>query len=203
MPISAESVRERYARIRAEVGDGVTVVAATKYADLETMAVLADAGVEVVGENRLQDLLAKHERFGEAFRWHFIGQLQSRKAKEVSQLCELVHSLESASAARRLTAPALVEVNLAGEESKSGVSRERLPEFLAEARELGVDVRGLMTMPPLADEPERSRPYFRELRELAGEHGLSELSMGTSQDYRVAAEEGATLVRVGSVLFGR
>ena len=181
----------------------MTVVAATKYADLETMGVLAEAGVEVVGENRLQDLVAKHERFGGTFRWHFIGRLQSRKAKEVSQLCELVHSLESSSAARRLTAPALVEVNLAGEESKSGVARERLSEFLAEARDLGVEVRGLMTMPPLADDPERSRPYFRELRELAGEHGLSELSMGTSQDYRVAAEEGATLVRVGSVLFGR
>jgi pyridoxal phosphate enzyme (YggS family) len=203
LPISADAVRERYARIREEVGEGVTVVAATKYADLATMEVLAAAGVEVVGENRLQDLVAKHERFGDSFRWHFIGHLQSRKAKDVSRLCELVHSLESTSAAKRLTAPALVEVNLAGEESKSGVSRERLPAFLAEALELGVEVRGLMTMPPLAEEPERSRPFFRELRELAGEHELAELSMGTSQDYRIAAEEGATLVRVGSVLFGR
>jgi pyridoxal phosphate enzyme (YggS family) len=203
LPISADAVRERYARIREEVGEGVTVVAATKYADLATMEVLAAAGVEVVGENRLQDLVAKHERFGDSFRWHFIGHLQSRKAKDVSRLCELVHSLESTSAAKRLTAPALVEVNLAGEESKSGVSRERLPAFLAEALELGVEVRGLMTMPPLAEAPERSRPFFRELRELAGEHELAELSMGTSQDYRIAAEEGATLVRVGSVLFGR
>jgi PLP dependent protein len=201
--ISAETVRDRYARIREEVGEGVTLVAATKYADLATMEVLAEAGVEVVGENRLQDLVAKHERFGDAFRWHFIGHLQSRKAKDVSRLCELVHSLDSSSAAKRLTAPALVEVNLAGEETKSGVPRERLSEFLAEARQLGVEVRGLMTMPPLADDPERSRPFFRELHELAGEHGLAELSMGTSQDYRVAAEEGATLVRVGSVLFGR
>jgi pyridoxal phosphate enzyme (YggS family) len=178
-------------------------VAATKYADLETMAVLAEAGVEVVGENRLQDLEAKHERFGDRFRWHFIGHLQSRKAKDVSRLCELVHSLDSASAAKRLTTPALVEINLSGEETKSGVSRADLPRFLAEAREAGAQVRGLMTMPPLADDSERSRPFFRELRELAGEHGLAELSMGTSQDYRVAVEEGATLVRVGSVLFGR
>jgi pyridoxal phosphate enzyme (YggS family) len=203
LPISAETVRERYARIREAVGEDVTLVAATKYADLATMEVLAEAGVEVVGENRLQDLVAKHERFGDAFRWHFIGHLQSRKAKDVSRLCELVHSLDSSSAAKRLTAPALVEVNLAGEESKSGVARDRLPAFLAEVRDVGVEVRGLMTMPPLADDPERSRPFFRELRELAAEHGLPELSMGTSQDYRVAAEEGATLVRVGSVLFGR
>jgi PLP dependent protein len=203
LPISAEEIRRNYERIRSDVGSGVTVVAATKYADLETMELLAEAGVEVVGENRAQDLAAKHERFGERFRWHFIGHLQSRKARDVSGLCELVHSLSSSSAAKRLSVPALVEVNLAGEETKSGVSPEELPRFLAEARGLGVDVRGLMTMPPLADAPETSRPYFRRLRELAAEHGLGELSMGTSQDYRVAADEGATLVRVGSVLFGR
>jgi PLP dependent protein len=201
--VDAATVRERYERIRDEVGERVTVVVATKYADLATMELLEEAGVEVVGENRAQDLASKHERFGEAFRWHFIGHLQSRKAKDVSALCELVHSLSSESAAKRLTIPALVEVNLAGEGSKSGVSEEALTSFLEEARNLGVDVRGLMTMPPLADDPERSRPYFRRLRALAEEHGLSELSMGTSQDYRVAAEEGATLVRVGSVLFGR
>jgi hypothetical protein len=203
LPISTETIRQNYERIREEVGAGVTVVAATKYADLATMALLAGAGVEVVGENRAQDLAAKHERFGERFRWHFIGHLQSRKANEVSRLCELVHSLSSVSAAKRLTVPALVEVNLSGEETKSGVAPGELPAFLSEAGELGVEVRGLMTMPPLAEDPERSRPYFRGLRELAGEHGLAELSMGTSQDYRVAAEEGATLVRVGSVLFGR
>ena len=203
MPLSAEQIGQNYERIRSEVGLGITVVAATKYADLETMELLAEAGVEVVGENRAQDLAVKHERFGERFHWHFIGHLQSRKAKDVSDLCELVHSLSSVSAAKRLSVPALVEVNLAGEETKSGVSPEQLPQFLAEARELGVDVRGLMTMPPLADDPERSRPYFRRLRELAAQHGLGELSMGTSQDYGVAAEEGATLVRVGSVLFGR
>jgi pyridoxal phosphate enzyme (YggS family) len=202
LPLSAEQIRRNYERIRCEVGAGVTVVAATKYADLETMELLAEAGVEVVGENRAQDLAVKHERFGDRFHWHFIGHLQSRKAKDVSDLCELVHSLSSASAAKRLRVPAFVEVNLAGEDTKSGVSPEQLPQFLAEARGLGVDVRGLMTMPPLADDPERSRPYFRRLRELADELGLAELSMGTSQDYGVAVEEGATLVRVGSVLFG-
>jgi len=185
------------------VGEDVTVVVATKYVSLEEMQALAEAGVPVVGENRLQDLEAKHARFGERFRWHFIGHLQSRKGRDVSALCELVHSLDSLSAAKRLTAPALVEVNLSGEGTKSGVPREELGAFLQEARALGVDVRGLMTMPPLAEDPEASRPYFRELRELAREHSLRELSMGTSQDYRVAAEEGATLVRVGSVLFGR
>jgi hypothetical protein len=203
LPISAEQIRQNYERIQAEVGPSVTVIAATKYADLDTMELLAEAGVEVVGENRAQDLAAKHERFGDRFRWHFIGHLQSRKAKDVSRLCELVHSLDSESAAKRLTIPALVEVNLGGEETKSGIPRQRLASFLSEAGALGVEVRGLMTMPPLADDPERSRPYFRELRKLAEERGLAELSMGTSQDYRVAAEEGATLVRVGSVLFGR
>jgi PLP dependent protein len=176
---------------------------ATKYVSVDEMAILAEAGVEVVGENRLQDLVAKQERSGDTFRWHFIGHLQSRKAKEVSERCELVHSLASTTAARRLTIPALVEVNLAGEETKSGIAPEDLPAFLAEARELGVEIRGLMTMPPLTDDPEESRPYFRRLRELAGEHGLAELSMGTSQDYPIAVEEGATLVRVGSSLFGR
>jgi pyridoxal phosphate enzyme (YggS family) len=206
LPTSSEltaQIRATYERVRSEVGPNVTVVAATKYAAPKEMALLADAGIEVVGENRLQDLAAKHAELGDRFRWHFIGHLQSRKAKEVSQLCELVHSLDSISAAKRLTAPALVEVNLGGEESKSGILPDALPEFLSEVQALGVEVRGLMTMPPLADDPERSRPYFRELRRLADEHGLTELSMGSSQDYRVAAEEGATLVRVGSVLFGR
>ena len=201
--VDAATIRERYERIRDEVGERVTVVVATKYADLATMELLEEAGVEVVGENRAQDLVAKHDRFGAVFRWHFIGHLQSRKAKDVSALCDLAHSLSSESAAKRLTIPALVEVNLAGEESKSGVSEASLPAFLEQAKDLGVDVRGLMTMPPLAGDPEESRPYFRRLRELAEAHDLPELSMGTSQDYRVAAEEGATLVRVGSVLFGR
>ena len=203
MPLSADTVRSNYERIQEEVGPGVTVVVATKYVSPEEMEALAEAGVPVVGENRLQDLEAKHALFGERFRWHFIGHLQSRKARDVSGLCELVHSLDSLSAAKRLTIPALVEVNLSGEDTKSGVPPGSLPAFLDEVRGLGVDVRGLMTMPPLAHDAEASRPYFRRLRELAEELGFQELSMGTSQDYRVAAEEGATLVRVGSVLYGR
>jgi PLP dependent protein len=196
--LSPESVRANYERIRSEVGDGVTVVAATKYVALADMRVLADAGIEIVGENRAQELERKHAEYGDAFRWHFIGHLQSNKTKVVNHNCELVHSLDSASAARRLTVPALVEVNLAGESSKSGIVPDDLPRFL----ELYGDVRGLMTMPPETGDPEMSRPYFARLRELAEQHGLRELSMGTSQDYRVAAEEGATLVRVGSVLYG-
>ena len=190
-------MRERYSRIRTEVGPDVTVVAATKYVSVADMAVLRDAGVEVVGENRAQDLERKHAEYGDAFRWHFIGHLQSNKVKIVNGICELVHSLDSESAARRLTIPALVEVNLSGEASKSGIDPAALGRFL----ELYPDVRGLMTMPPAASDPEASRPYFRRLAALAREAGLAELSMGTSQDYRVAAEEGATLVRVGSVLY--
>jgi len=197
-----EGLRERYHRLRAEIGPGVRVVVATKYVSADEMAELAEAGVEVVGENRLQDLVAKQERWGDRFEWHFIGQLQSRKAREVSARCTLLHSLDSLSAARRLEIPALVEVNLSGEGSKAGVAKRDLASFLAEAGEAGADIRGLMTMPPFTEDPERSRPYFRELRELAHQHGLTELSMGTSQDYRIAVDEGATLVRVGSNLLG-
>jgi uncharacterized pyridoxal phosphate-containing UPF0001 family protein len=176
----------------------VTVVAATKYVSLEDMAVLAEAGVEVVGENRAQDLERKHARYGGAFRWHFIGHLQSRKAKTVNATCELCHSLASESAATRLQVPALVEVNLSGEATKSGIAPDELDALLAAYP----DVRGLMTMPPETGDQESSRPYFRRLRELAGERGLAELSMGTSQDWRVAVEEGATLIRIGSALWG-
>ena len=197
MLASAEDVRARYEQLREEVGPGLTVVAATKYVSLEDMAVLAEAGIEVVGENRAQDLEAKHAEYGDAFRWHFIGHLQSRKAKVVNDLCELVHSLDSESAAKRLEVPALIQVNLAGEETKSGVPPEELSRFLA----LYEGARGLSTMPPAASDPEDSRPLFRKLRVLAEEHGLQELSMGTSQDYKVAAEEGATYVRVGARLF--
>jgi len=196
--MSPDVVRERYERVREEVGPTVTVVAATKYVSLEDMAVLAEAGIEVVGENRAQELETKHARYGQAFRWHFIGHLQSRKAKIVNATCELCHSLDSESAVRKLEIPALVEVNLSGEPTKSGVEPEELGHFL----ELYPDVRGLMTMPPETGDAEASRPYFSRLRELAAEHGLRELSMGTSQDYPVAVEEGATLIRVGSTIFG-
>ncbi len=194
---SVGEIAERYARVRSEVGSNVTVVVATKYVDVDEMGALAEAGVEVVGENRAQDLERKHERFGGAFRWHFIGHLQSNKVKVVNRLCELVHSVGSDSSARRVEIPALLEVNLSGEVSKSGVAPEEIGAY--------VDryplVRGLMTMPPFADDPETSRPYFARLRDLAAEHALPELSMGTSQDYRVAAAEGATLVRVGATIF--
>ena len=196
---TASEIAERYARVREEVGPAVTVVVATKYVSLEDMSVLVEAGIDVVGENRAQDLERKHAAYGDAFSWHFIGQLQSNKVKVVNRLCELVHSLSSESAVRRLTIPALLEVDLAGEETKSGVPPDEIAGYL-ERQPL---IRGLMTMPPLASDPEASRPYFRRLRELAAEHGLRDLSMGTSQDYRVAVEEGATLVRVGEVLFGR
>ena len=193
----AHEIAERYARIREEVGDAVTVVVATKYVAPDEMSALVDAGVDVVWENRAQDLEQKHALYGEAFRWHFIGHLQSNKVKAVNRLCALVHSVGSDSASRRVTIPALLEVNLSGERSKSGVAPEDVGGYVSSYPLL----RGLMTMPPLTDDPEASRPAFRRLRELAAQHGLPELSMGTSQDYRVAVEEGATLVRVGAAIF--
>jgi len=192
---SPDVIRERVAEVRARVGADVTIVAATKYVPLRDMAALLEAGVTVVGENRAQDLEAKHAEYGDAFRWHFIGHLQSNKVKVVNRICDLVHSLDSESAARRLDVPALVQVNLAGEGSKSGVDPAEIAAFLR------YDVRGLSTMPPAATTPEESRRWFVRLRELAAENGLRELSMGTTQDYAIAADEGATYVRVGSILF--
>jgi PLP dependent protein len=192
---SPEIIRQRLAEVQSRVGVGVTIVAATKYVALRDMAALLGAGVTVVGENRAQDLEAKHAEYGDAFQWHFIGHLQSNKVKVVNRICELIHSLDSDSAARRLEVPALVQVNLAGEGSKSGVAPEEIAGYL------GYDVRGLSTMPPAAATPEESRRWFARLRELATENGLRELSMGTTQDYAIAAEEGATYVRVGSILF--
>lgn len=195
--MNVDTVRARYAEASAAAGPGVTVVAATKYVPLDEMSVLVEAGVRVVGENRAQDLLAKHARYGDAFRWHFIGHLQSNKAKAVNGVCELVHAVETDSTARRLTVPWLLEVNLSGEPTKGGVAPEEVGAWV----ERHPALRGLMTMPPLTDDPETSRPWFARLRVLAAEHGLTELSMGTSQDWRVAVEEGATLVRIGSALW--
>ena len=194
MPSPAE-IRARFDRIQEQVGPGVTIVAATKYVQLADMAALVEAGIVVVGENRAQDLEAKHAEYGDAFHWHFIGHLQSNKVKVVNRICELVHSLDTDTAARRLEIPALLQVNLADEGSKSGVTPDEVGAFL------GYDVVGLSTMPPAAATAEESRPWFRRLHALAEEHGLAQLSMGTTQDYAVAAEEGATYVRVGSILF--
>ena len=193
--LSPDEIRARFERVQAEVGPAVTIVAATKYVPLAEMARLVEAGITVVGENRAQDLEAKHAEYGDAFTWHFIGHLQSNKVKVVNRICSLVHSLDSESAARRLEVPALVQVNLSGEASKSGVEPEEIPAYL------GYDVRGLSTMPPAASTSEDSRAWFSRLRALAQEHGLEQLSMGTTQDFAVAAEEGATHVRVGSILF--
>ena len=201
--LSADRVRENLARIREEVGEGVEILAAVKYVPLEQLDVLAEAGVWLVGENRAQDLEAKAERYPD-FRWHFIGQLQSRKVKQIVPRVELIHSVASESALRQLERHAepefeiLLEVNVAGEEGKAGIAPAELPRYL----ELSpVKVVGLMTMPPFASDPEASRPYFARLKELADEHGLSQLSMGTSQDYAVAAAEGATVVRIGTTLY--
>jgi uncharacterized pyridoxal phosphate-containing UPF0001 family protein len=193
--LSPDQIRTRLAQVQEAVGPNVTIVAATKYVSVAEMATLVEAGLTVVGENRAQDLEAKHAEYGDAFRWHFIGQLQSNKVKVVNRICELVHSLDSDSAARRLEVPALVQVNLAGESSKGGIAPSELSRFL------DYDVRGLSTMPPAASSPETSRAWFAGLRSLAEQHGLRELSMGTTQDFAVAAEEGATHVRVGSILF--
>lgn len=184
--------------------DRTEILVATKYVPLEEMGKLAEAGVRLVGENRQQDLAAKHERWGDSFEWDFIGNLQSRKVKQVLPLCRLIHSVATDSVLAQLEKHAdpdteiLVEVNVSGEEGKGGVEPEELPGFIERAP---VRVTGLMTMPPFSADPEHSRPYFARLAELAAAHGLSRLSMGTSQDWRVAIEEGATIIRLGHALF--
>jgi PLP dependent protein len=191
-------------RVRELAGDGVEILAATKYVPLEEMGALAEAGVELVGENRQQDMAAKHERWGDAFAWDFIGNLQSRKVKAVLPLCRLLHSVATDSALEQLhrhgdeSTEVLVEVNVAGEEGKGGVAPEDLGPFIERCP---VRVSGLMTMPPFSTDAEDSRPHFARLAELVGAHGLSRLSMGTSQDWRVAIEEGATIVRLGTALY--
>ncbi len=195
--MSDNAIREAYESVCAEAGSGVTVVAATKYIAPAEMGMLADAGIAVVGENRVQDMQKKHELVGDSFRWHFIGALQSNKARVVNELCDLVHAVDTDSTARRLAIPWLLEVNLTGEPSKSGVGEEEIESYLGRYPLLC----GLMTMPPYADDPESSRSTFRRLARLAQHHGLPQLSMGTSQDWRVAVDEGATLIRIGSTLF--
>ncbi len=191
-------------RVRERAGEGVEILAASKYVPLEEMEALAEAGVELVGENRQQDLAAKHARWGDAFQWDFIGNLQSRKVKLVLPFCRLIHSVATNSALEQLgrhgspDVEVLVEVNVAGEEGKGGVAPEDLGRFLERCP---VRVSGLMTMPPFSLDPEDSRPHFASLAELAAAHGLSRLSMGTSQDWPVAVEEGATIIRLGTALY--
>jgi len=200
--MDAERVRHNLERVRERIGTEVEVLAAIKYVDADDLPALAEAGIELVGENRAQELLAKQEAHRDLFTWDFIGQLQSRKVKDVAPNVRLIHSLASESALRRLEEhPArevLVQVNVAGEEGKAGIAPEALGDFIAQ---VPVPVTGLMTMPPFVERPEDNRRHFARLAELAGEHGLARLSMGTSQDYAVAAEEGATIVRLGSVLY--
>ncbi len=202
--IDPEKVAANLARVQAEAGEGVEVLVACKYVPLEEMGALAEAGVSLVGENRQQDLAAKHERWGKSFTWDFIGNLQSRKVKQVLPLVRLVHSVATDSVLDQLgkhgtpRTEVLIEVNVAGEEGKGGVAPADLGEFIARCP---VKVGGLMTMPPFAEDPEDSRPHFARLAELAAEHGLARLSMGTSQDWRVAVQEGATIIRLGTALF--
>jgi PLP dependent protein len=202
--LEADRIRDNLARIRDRVGPDVEILAATKYVPPEELEALAEAGVELVGENRLQDLEAKRERWADAFTWDFIGNLQSRKVKRILPLVRLIHSIASDSALEQLRrhgtdeTEVLVEVNVAGEESKGGVAPADLGDFIERCP---VRVGGLMTMPPFSTDPEASRPTFARLAELAGEHGLRRLSMGTSQDWEVAVEEGATIIRLGTALY--
>ena len=197
-----DRVRTNLERVRERIGPEVEVLAAIKYVEADDLPALAEAGIELVGENRAQELLAKQERHRDLFTWDFIGALQSRKLRDIAPNVRLIHSIASESALRRLEQhPAqevLIQVNVAGEDEKAGIDPGELGDFIARCP---VPVTGLMTMPPFTEHPERNRPYFARLAELAGEHGLERLSMGTSQDYTVAVEEGATIVRLGSVLY--
>lgn len=191
-------------RVRETAGPEVEILAATKYVPLEEMGALAEAGVRLVGENRQQELLGKRERWGDAFEWDFIGNLQSRKVRQLLPACRLIHSVATNSVLTQLGKLAtsdteiLVEVNIAGEEGKGGVAPAELGAFVERSP---ARVTGLMTMPPFSQDPEASRPHFARLAELADEHGLSRLSMGTSQDWRVAVQEGATIIRLGTALY--
>jgi PLP dependent protein len=204
--LERDVIRDNLARVRERAGPEVEILAATKYVPVEEMGALLDAGVTLVGENRLQDIEAKQERWGEGFTWDFIGNLQSRKVKALVPRVRLIHSLASDSALEQLGRHAppdtevLVEVNVAGEDSKGGIQPAALGDFISRSP---ARVVGLMAMPPFTQNPEDSRPHFAKVAELAAEHGLSGLSMGTSQDWEVALEEGATIIRLGTTLYAR
>lgn len=207
--IRSEVIAENLARACERIaGAGrdpaeVEILTAVKYVPVDELGTLAEAGLTLLGENRAQDLLAKQEAHPGCFTWDFIGQLQSRKVKDLVGRVRLIHSLASESALAQLARYAdsevrvLIEVDLAGEATKSGIAPDDLEGFLERSP---VEVAGLMTMPPAAARAEESRPYFAALRRLGERHGLRELSMGTSQDYVVAVQEGATIVRLGSTL---
>lgn len=198
-----ETVYERLDTAGRKPGD-VQILAAVKYLPEEELGALADGGITLVGENRAQELLTKAEAHP-GFTWDFIGALQSRKVATVLPHVRYIHSVASDSALEQLgkhgnaETRVLIEVNIAGDDDKAGIAPEALPGFIERCP---VTVVGLMTMPPLAAKPEQNRRHFAALRELAEAHGLRELSMGTSQDYGVAAEEGATIIRLGSFLYG-
>ncbi|HEX2416479.1 MAG TPA: YggS family pyridoxal phosphate-dependent enzyme [Thermoleophilaceae bacterium] len=200
--MDADAIRRNLERVRDQVGPEVEILAATKYVAASDLPALAEAGVELVGENRAQDLLSKQQAHRALFTWDFIGALQSRKLKDIAPNVRLIHSVASESALRRLEAnPArevLIQVNVAGEDSKAGVDPAELAGYVERCP---APVTGLMTMPPFVERPEDNRRHFARLAELAAEHGLERLSMGTSQDYEVAVAEGATIVRLGSVLY--
>jgi PLP dependent protein len=204
--LERDVIRDNLARVRERTGPEVEVLAATKYVPVEEMGALLDAGVTLIGENRLQDLEAKQDRWGEGFTWDFIGNLQSRKVKALIPRVRLIHSLASDSALEQLGRHAppetevLVEVNVAGEDSKGGIPPAALGDFISRSP---VRVVGLMAMPPFTQNPEDSRPHFAKVAELAAEHGLSRLSIGTSQDWEVALDEGATIIRLGTTLYAR
>jgi uncharacterized pyridoxal phosphate-containing UPF0001 family protein len=202
--LESEAIRRNLDSVRERVGDSVEILAATKYVPADEMGALAAAGVTLVGENRLQDLEAKRARWADEFDWDFIGNLQSRKVKALLPIVRLIHSVASDSALAQLERHAtpdteiLLEVDVAGEGAKGGIEPEALDDFISRCP---VRVGGLMTMPPFTQDPEQSRPYFARLAELAAERGLERLSMGTSQDWEVAAEEGATILRLGTTLY--
>lgn len=202
--LDATKIAANYAEARELAGPAVEILAASKYVPLEEMGALAEAGLRLVGENRQQDLVAKHEHWGDAFEWDFIGNLQSRKVKQLLPPCRLIHSVATDSVLEQLgrhgkpDTEILVEVNVAGEEGKGGVAPDNLATFIERCP---VRVTGLMTMPPFSQNPEDSRPHFAHLAELAATHELPKLSMGTSQDWRVAIQEGATIIRLGTALY--
>jgi pyridoxal phosphate enzyme (YggS family) len=207
-----QQVRTNLEHIRAQIAASgrdpreVEVLAAVKYVPVEELGALAEAGVELLGENRAQDLAAKADAYPGRFKWDFIGQLQSRKVRQILPYVRYIQSVASDSALAQLRRHAspetevLVEVNVAREPGKSGVAPTELGAFIERCP---VSVVGLMTMPPLALNPEDSRPHFARLRELAERYRLAQLSMGTSQDYLVAVQEGATIVRLGTSLYER